>query len=57
MHTAGCGHVHHFQKESIPMFTARRVLYGLIIVIALIQFVPVEHTNPPAPDPVVFTDP
>jgi len=39
------------------MFTARRALYGLIIVIALIQFVPVQHTNPPAPDPVVFADP
>jgi hypothetical protein len=39
------------------MFTARRALYGLIIMIALIQFVPVQHTNPAAPDPVVFADP
>jgi len=39
------------------MFTARRLLYGLIIVIALIQFVPVQRTNPVAPDPVVFADP
>jgi hypothetical protein len=45
------------KKKAYPMFTARRVLYGLIIVIALIQFVPVQHTNPPAPDPVVFADP
>ncbi len=49
--------IYHSQKESLPMFTARRVLYGLIIVIALIQFVPVQHTNPAAPDPVVFADP
>jgi hypothetical protein len=49
--------IYHSEKESLLMFTARRVLYGLIIVIALIQFVPVQRTNPAAPDPVVFADP
>jgi Haem-binding domain len=49
--------IYHSEKESLLMFTARRLLYGLIIVIALIQFVPVQRTNPVAPDPVVFADP
>ena len=39
------------------MFTARRLIVGFIVLIALIQFVPVQHSNPPAADPVVFADP
>jgi hypothetical protein len=38
------------------MFTARRLIVGFIVLIALIQFVPVQHSNPPAADPVVFAD-
>jgi hypothetical protein len=39
------------------MFTARRLIVGFIVLIALIQFVPTQHSNPPAADPVVFADP
>ena len=39
------------------MFTARRLIVGFIVLIALIQFIPVQHSNPPAADPVVFADP
>ena len=39
------------------MFTLRRVMIGLVVLIAAIQFIPVSYTNPPAADPVVFTDP
>ena len=39
------------------MFTPRRLIVGFIVLIALIQFVPVQHSNPPAADPVVFADP
>lgn len=37
--------------------TARRVFMGLILVLALIQFVPVTRSNPPVVDGVVFRDP
>lgn len=37
--------------------TARRVFIGLIVVLALIQFVPVTRSNPPVVDGVVFSDP
>ncbi|RLT22486.1 MAG: hypothetical protein DWI30_05945 [Chloroflexi bacterium] len=39
------------------MVTVRRLIVGFIGLIALIQFVPVQHSNPPAADPVVFADP
>jgi hypothetical protein len=39
------------------MMTARRVFIGLIVVLALIQFVPVTRSNPPVVDGVVFSDP
>jgi hypothetical protein len=39
------------------MFTVRRLIVGFIVLIALIQFVPTQHSNPPAADPVVFADP
>lgn len=39
------------------MFTLRRIIVGLVVLVAAIQFIPVNYTNPPAPDPVVFTDP
>lgn len=39
------------------MFTVRRLIVGFIVLIALIQFVPTQHSNPPTADPVVFTDP
>ena len=39
------------------MFTARRLIVGLIVLIAVIQFVPVQRTNPVAPDPGGFADP
>ncbi len=39
------------------MFTLRRVIIGLVVLVAAIQFIPVSYTNPPAADPVVFTDP
>jgi hypothetical protein len=39
------------------MVTVRRLIVGFIVLIALIQFVPVQHSNPPAADPVVFADP
>jgi hypothetical protein len=38
------------------MFTVRRLIVGFIVLIALIQFVPTQHSNPPAADPVVFAD-
>jgi hypothetical protein len=39
------------------MFTVRRLIVGFIVLIALIQFIPTQHSNPPAADPVVFADP
>lgn len=39
------------------MFTARRLIVGFIVLIALVQFIPVQHSNPKAADPVVFADP
>jgi len=39
------------------MFTFRRLIVGFIVLIAAIQFVPTQHSNPPAADPVVFADP
>ena len=39
------------------MFTVRRFIVGFIVLVAAIQFVPVQHSNPPAADPVVFADP
>ena len=39
------------------MFTIKRVLMGLIAVFALIQLIPVQRTNPPEADPIVFTNP
>ena len=39
------------------MFTVRRLIVGFIVLSALIQFVPTQHSNPPAADPVVFADP
>ena len=39
------------------MFTVRRLIVGFIVLIALIQFVPTQHSNPPTADPVVFADP
>ncbi|MCX6016050.1 MAG: heme-binding domain-containing protein [Chloroflexales bacterium] len=39
------------------MFTLRRFMVGFIVLVALIQFIPVQHSNPKAADPVVFADP
>ncbi len=36
---------------------ARRIMMVVIVVVALIQFVPVQHSNPPVVDALVFTDP
>lgn len=34
----------------------RRIVAGLIVVFAAIQFVPVDRSHPPVVDPIVFTD-
>lgn len=37
--------------------TLRRIVMALIVLVVVIQFIPVDRTNPPVVDPVVFTDP
>jgi len=36
---------------------ARRILMAVIAVLAVIQFIPAVHDNPPVVDPIVFADP
>ena len=36
---------------------ARRIIMAVIAVLAVIQFIPAVHSNPPVVDPIVFTDP
>jgi hypothetical protein len=49
--------MHYAVCHEEDMMNARRVLMGLIMVLALIQFVPVTRSNPPVVDGIVFTDP
>lgn len=35
----------------------RRLLYGVILLVVAIQFIPVDRTLPPVTDAIVFTDP
>jgi hypothetical protein len=39
------------------MFSIKRILMGLITLFAVIQLIPVNRTNPPEADPIVFTNP
>ena len=39
------------------MFSIKRILMGLIALFAVIQLIPVNRTNPPEADPIVFTNP
>jgi len=39
------------------MFSIKRMLMGLIALFAVIQLIPVQRTNPPEGDPIVFTNP
>ncbi len=39
------------------MFSIKRMLMGLIALFAVIQLIPVQRTNPPEADPIVFTNP
>ena len=39
------------------MFSLKRIIMGLIVIVAVIQLIPVTRTNPAEPDPIVFTNP
>ncbi len=39
------------------MFSLKRIIMGLISLFAVIQLVPVNRTNPPEADPIVFKNP